>query len=65
MKFSEKMCLKKKLKFPKTQGFTLPLEDTVSKNHRGVKLTPQPPTRAVLGLSKEKKSRKNERSWKY
>ena len=54
MKVSEKMCLKIILKVTKDQGFTLSLEDTFSKNHRGGQIDPPPITPptppAVLGL---------------
>ena len=54
MKFSRKICLKIILKVTKKQGFTLFLEDTFPKNHRGIKLTPPPPShfrvKIVYGL---------------
>ena len=53
MIFSGKMCLKIKLKVTKNQGFSLSLEDTLSKNHwGGCQIDPLPP--AVLGLSRKK-----------
>ena len=35
MEFSGKMCFKMILKVTKKQGFTISLEDTFFKNHRG------------------------------
>ena len=43
MKFSGKMCLMIILKVTKNQGFTLCLEDTIFKNHRGGQIEPSPP----------------------
>ena len=57
MKFSGKMCFKIILRFTKSQGFTLYLEDTYLEKPQGgvgggVQIDPPP---AVLGLSHTEK----------